>query len=34
MPICQAVAEVCDGRLGAAEGMVRLMTRSRKAERD
>jgi len=34
MPICEAVAEVCDGRLSAADGMLRLMTRSRKSERD
>jgi glycerol-3-phosphate dehydrogenase (NAD(P)+) len=34
MPICEAVADVCDGRLAAADGMVRLMTRSRKSERD
>lgn len=34
MPICEAVAEVCDGRLGAADGMLRLMTRSRKSERE
>lgn len=34
MPICEAVAEVCEGRLSAADGMLRLMTRSRKSERD
>lgn len=34
MPICEAVAEVCEGRLSAAEGMMRLMTRSRKSERE
>lgn len=34
MPICEAVAEVCDGRLSASDGMLRLMTRSRKSERE
>ena len=34
MPISEAVAEVCEGRLTAAEGMMKLMTRSRKSERD
>lgn len=34
MPICEAVAEVCDGRLSATDGMMRLMTRSRKSERE
>ncbi len=34
MPITEAVAEVCEGRLGAADGMMRLMTRSKKSERE
>ncbi|NCX32186.1 MAG: NAD(P)H-dependent glycerol-3-phosphate dehydrogenase, partial [Actinobacteria bacterium] len=34
MPICEAVAEVCDGRLAAGDALIRLMTRSRKSERD
>ena len=34
MPITEAVAEVCEGRLGASDGMMRLMTRSRKSERE
>ena len=34
MPICEAVAEVCDGRLSASDGMLRLMTRSSKSERE
>ena len=34
MPICEAVAEVCDGRLSASDGMLRLMARSRKSERE
>jgi glycerol-3-phosphate dehydrogenase (NAD(P)+) len=34
MPICEAVAEVCDGRLAAGDALTRLMTRSRKSERD
>jgi glycerol-3-phosphate dehydrogenase (NAD(P)+) len=34
MPISEAVAEVCEGRLSAADGLMRLMTRSRKSERD
>jgi glycerol-3-phosphate dehydrogenase (NAD(P)+) len=34
MPISEAVAEVCEGRLSAADGLMRLMTRSRKSERE
>jgi len=34
MPICEAVAEVCEGRLSAGDALLRLMTRSRKSERD
>lgn len=34
MPICEAVADVCDGRLSAEDGLLRLMTRSRKSERE
>jgi len=34
LPICEAVAEVCEGRLSAADGMMRLMSRSRKSERE
>jgi len=34
MPISEAVAEVCEGRLSAADGLLRLMTRSRKSERE
>lgn len=34
MPISEAVADVCEGRLSAADGLMRLMTRSRKAERE
>lgn len=33
MPICEAVTEVCEGRLSAADGLMRLMTRTRKSER-
>jgi glycerol-3-phosphate dehydrogenase (NAD(P)+) len=34
MPICEAVADVCDGRAGAGEAMSRLMTRAYKSERN
>lgn len=33
MPICEAVADVCDGRVVASEAMIRLMTRANKSER-
>jgi glycerol-3-phosphate dehydrogenase len=33
MPICEAVADVCDGRVGAGDAMSRLMTRAYKSER-
>ncbi len=33
LPICEAVADVCDGRVVASEAMIRLMTRAIKSER-
>lgn len=34
MPICEAVADVCDSRVAASEAMIRLMTRAHKSERN